>query len=259
MLKGKVSFAVFLGFFLFPSLSYGAHILEPLETEITSTPPRGQFFLQVLYGFLRTENGERVDEHFLPIEIEFGLGLKTQLNLEAETLIAEKENGHTEERGVEEVAIGIKHRFLDESDFIPEMAFEIEFAPVTELGDGQAVSGTLIFSKFIGRWFVVHANLGYGFERKEDGEKEFVNTVFYRAAVAFRAVPDRFFLIAELTSEHMFIEDGPTVDRVIVIPESILVPFERKPLAVKFGFPLGITDGSETPDFGVVGGVSVLF
>lgn len=241
-------------------VSYAAHTLEPLRTEITSTPPRGRFFLQLIYSFLRTENEEDVDEHLLPIEIEFGLGERTQLNLEAEVLIAEREGGKTEDRGIEEIAIGIKHRFFDQREFLPDMAFEIELAPVTELGDGQAVAGTLIFSKFLGRSFIAHANVGYEFEREEeDDEAEFVNTLFYNLALMFRAIPDRLFLVGELNAEHSFIEDGPTVDKIAFVPEFIAVPFEKTVFAVKIGVPIGITNGSSTPDIGVTVGISMLF
>jgi hypothetical protein len=140
------------------------------------------------------------------------------------------------------------------------MAFEIEVAPVTELGDGQAVAGTLIFSKFLGRWFIAHANAGYEFEREEeDDETEFINTLFYNLALMFRAIPDRLLLVTELNAEHSFIEDGPTIDKIVFVPEFIAVPFEKTAFALKFGVPIGITDGSSTPDFGVVGGISILF
>ncbi len=256
----KVTLALIILSMGLADISRAAHTLEPLGTEITSTPPRGRFFLQVIYSYLRTEAEEDVDEHLLPIEIEFGLSERTQLNLEAEVLIAEKENGKTEDRGLEEIAVGIKHRFFDERGFLPDMAFELELVPVAELGDAQAVSGTLIFSKFLGRFFLAHANIGYEFEREEeDDEEEFVNTLFYNLALVFRAIPDRLFLIGELNAEHSFVENGQTIDKIVFVPEFIAVPFEKVTLALKLGVPIGITNGSSTPDIGITGGISMLF
>ena len=258
--------------------SYAAHTLEPLGTEIGATPPRGRFFFQGVYTFLRTENEEKINEHLLPLEIEFGLSERTQLNLEGEVLIAEEEDGKVEERGIEEIAVGIKHRFFDETKTLPDMAFEIEFAPVIELGDGLAIGGTLMFSKFLGRWFVLHINTGYEFEReeekaehgeeaedemevaKEEGdETEITNVFFYNLALMLRVIPDKFLLLAELNAEHRFVEDGPTIDEVVVVPEFIAVPFEKPLLALKLGVPIGLTDSSSTPDIGISAGISWLF
>ncbi len=251
---------IILTLFIIAEASHAAHFLEPLNTEIAATPSRWRFFLQAIYTFFRKENEEKIDEHLLPIEIEFGLAEKTQLNLEAEVLIAERENGETEDKGIEEIAIGLKHRFLDEKGYLPDMAFEVEFTPVTELGDGQAVAGTLIFSKFLGRWFIAHVNLGYEFERvEEDDEIEFSHSPFYNLALMFRAIPDRLLLVGELNSKHSFVEDGPTIDELVFVPEFIAVPFTKPTFALKFGVPIGLTDGSSTPDFGIELGISMLF
>jgi len=72
---------IILTLLIIAEASHAAHFLEPLNTEIAATPPRWRFFLQAIYTFFRKENEEKIDEHLLPIEIEFGLAEKTQLIL----------------------------------------------------------------------------------------------------------------------------------------------------------------------------------
>src|SRR3990170_9094730 len=188
-----------LSLVVFSDLVFAAHILEPLGTEIAATPARGRMFGQAIYEYSREENGTTKNTHLLPLEFEIGVGERTQLNLEGEILLRQDETGNPErESGVEEIAIGVKHRFMDETRVLPDTAFEAEFAPAIGLkGNEHGVKGTLILSKNLHPRFVVHVNGAYelGTERELEVEcavtavsEEVVNhaTWFYNVAPMFR-------------------------------------------------------------------------
>lgn len=133
---------------IFSDQVFAAHILEPLGTEIAATTPRGRVFGQAIYDYSREENSTTKNTHLLPIEFEIGVGERSQLSLEGETLLRQEETGAARKSGVQEIGIGIKHRFWDETRLLPDAAFEAEFVPSIGLkGNEHGVKGTFIFSK----------------------------------------------------------------------------------------------------------------
>lgn len=245
---------------------FAAHILEPLGTEIAATPPRGRMFGQVQYEYSREENNATKTTHLLPVELEIGIGERTQLNLESEILLREKETGSPAESGVEEIGIGVKHRFLDETGALPDAAFEAEFSPSIGLnGNGHSVKGALIFSKNLHSRFVVHLNGAYEFETEREfdgttGTEEAVNHTAwsYNVAPMIRVIPDRLMALAELNGQTAAF--GDTV--LTLAPEVIGVIqtetfFVLQNLAFKLAVPFGLNGRS--PDIGVKFGISKLF
>lgn len=244
-----------------------AHILEPLGTEIASTTPRGRMFGQVMYEYAKIENGLTTRLHLLAVDFELGLGERTQLNLAGETLLREEESGAgTRESGIEEIAFGIKHRFLDESRIVPDAAFEAEFAPSIGLkGNETALTGGLILSKNLHPRLVLHLNGAYELatERELDvagGTDEVVNhsTWFYNLAPMIKVIPDKLMVLAEVNGRV----PGSGDAEWIVAPEVIGVIqtttfLTLQNVAFKLAVPFGLNDNS--PDIGVKVGVSTLF
>ena len=250
-----------------------AHILEPLGTEIASTAPRGRMFGQIVYDYSKFENGTTLKTHLLPVEFEAGIGERTQLNLEGVVVLRE-EVGTTREHGVDELAFGVKHRFVDEGRVAPDMAFEAEYVPSAGLtGNHKAVAATLILSKNVTPRFVLHLNGGYELEteRELEGTADLVTgevtiaeevhnqaSVFYNVAPIFKVIPDRLMLLAELNGHTH--ASGNT--ELVVAPEIIVVIqsetfFALQNVAFKFAVPFGLNDDS--PDIGIKFAISKLF
>lgn len=253
--------------------AFGAHILEPLNTEIAATSPRGRMFGQIGYDYAKFENGTTVKSHLMPVEFELGVGERTQLGMEGVVVLRE-EAGGTDESGVDELSFGVKHRFVDEGRTMPDLAFEAEYVPSAGLtGTGKAVAGTLILSKNLTPRFVVHVNGGYELETEREVEatadlvtgevtltEEPHNEATWRYSVApmFKAIPDKLMLLAEFAGRTQ--ASGDT--SMIIVPEVIAVfqsdtNFALQNVAFKFGVPFGLTD--ESPDFGMQFAISKLF
>lgn len=252
--------------FISRSEVFAAHILEPLGTEITATPPRGRMFGQIQYEYSREENDTTKTVQLLPVELEIGIGERTQLNLGGEILLREKATNSPKEGGVEEIGIGVKHRFLDETRALPDAAFEVEFSPSVGLnGNGHSVRGALIFSKNLHPRFVVHFNGAYEFETEReldwtDETEEVVNhtTWSYNVAPMIRVIPDRLMMLAELNGQATAFGDT----ELTLAPEVIGVIqtetfFTLQNLAFKLAVPFGLNGHS--PDIGVKFGISKLF
>ncbi len=251
---------------VFTDQLFAAHILEPLGSEIAATPPRGRMFGQVIYDYQRTENSTTINSHHLPVELEIGLGERTQLNLEGEILLRETMTGASPESGVEEIGIGVKHRFLDETELLPDAAFEVDFSPSIGLkGNEHGIKGELIFSKNLHPRFVVHLNGAYELVTGREldvtsGTDEVVNhaTWFYNVAPMFRAIPDRLMVLAELNGRTE--ASGNT--QLTIAPEVITVIqtetfFALQNLSIKLAVPFGLN--GDSPDIGVKIGLSKLF
>jgi hypothetical protein len=246
-------------FLLVSPAVHAAHLFEPLETEITQTAPEGKFF--GFTGYKYETNGET--EHELPIEIEYGLSERTQLNLEGEILILKKE-GDDEERGVKEIGFGLKHLLWGDPDphHAPSeslleglsLAAELEFAPVNRTsGDAQAFVFKLIASQVVTDKLVVHVNVGYELEsRTVNGTRDEFNTALWRVAPMWELIHDRLYAVGELVGERDFTRD---VTKISVIPELVVSPWPS--VSFKAGMSVGLND--ETADWGVRSGVSVLF
>jgi hypothetical protein len=279
-MQGKVigAAALIIGLSVFTHDAFGAHLLEPLNTEIAATTPRGRMFGQIVYDYFKFENGTTVKTHLLPVDFELGVGERTQLNLEGVIVLREDTAG-VNESGVDELAFGVKHRFFDESRVAPDMAFEAEYVPSAGLtGNGKAVAGTLILSKNVTPRFVLHVNGGYELETERETEVETAPvgsggedvvvgiteeahnqaTWFYNVAPMIKVIPDKLMVLAEFNGRTQ--ASGDTV--MIVVPEVIAVfqsdtNFMLQNVAFKFGVPFGLTD--ESPDFGLQFGISKLF
>ncbi len=246
--------------------AWAAHILEPLGTEITATPPRGRMFGQVNYEYTREENGTTKTTHLLPIEFEIGLGERTQLNLGGDILLREEITGSPKASGIEEIGVGVKHRFMDEARLLPDAAFEVDYSPSIGLkGNGHGIKSALILSKNLHPRFVVHLNVAYGLETEREIDvtsrtDEVVNhtTWSYNMAPMFRAIPDILMVLAELNGRTEV--SGNTV--LTLAPEVIVVIqtgtfFALQNMAIKLAVPFGLNGNS--PDIGVKFGLSMLF
>lgn len=244
--------------FLISDSAYAAHILEPLGTEIAATTPRGRMFGQVVYEYEGTKTGDDKNEHLLPVEFEIGMGERTQLNLEAEMLIEEDPPAPgDDEKGIKELAIGIKQRFMDETRLLPDAAFEAEYAPVVGLDRGEhAVKGLLILSKNLHPRFVLHVNGAYELETVDETENK--ETWFYNLAPVFRVIPDRLMVLAELNGKSQrFAKQEVTVAPEIIGVIQTETFFALQNLAFKLAVPIGLND--QSPDIGVKVGISKLF
>lgn len=261
--KGIFLIVLFL-LFLCTDLAYGAHILEPLGTETAATPPRGRMFGQLTYAV--TEPNDQASHNISAFSIEFeaGIGEKTQLNLEAETLL-NNESGDNQEKGVEEISFGLKQRFLDETEMAPDSAIEVEFVPSSGFDiDERSILATIILSKNITPEILVHLNLGY---RLKTGIKTAgPETIIDRDGIGiinvtpiFKAIPDKLMLMTEFNAK---IDPAEDTLEIVFSPEVIFVVqtatfFNMQNMAFKFAFPIGLTNDS--PDIGVQFGVSKLF
>ena len=239
-----------------------AHILEPLRTEISQTPPRGRTFGQIEYVYSDDdpEVGKDVTEHELAVEFEIGVGERTQLNLEAEILLEEEEEGSPEtENGIKGIAVGLKHRFQDETGVLPDAAFLTEFAPAAGLKGNEAeLKATLLLTKNFTNRFLIHLESGilYITERElevADGETEIhnANIFIYNIAPIVRIIPDRILAVVELNGVSDFKANSNDVS---IMPELILVV---KNHAFKLGVPIGISEDAK--DFGIRFAISKLF
>jgi hypothetical protein len=263
---------------VFAHEAFGAHIMEPLGTEIASTTPRGRMFGQIVYDYSTFENGTTIKTHVLPVEFELGVGERTQLNLEGVIALREDTAG-VHESGVDELAVGVKHRFLDEGRVAPDMAFEAEYVPSAGLtGNGKAVAGAVILSKNVTPRFVLHVNGGYELETEREVEVETAPvgsggvdvvvgiteeahnqaTWFYNVAPMIKVIPDKLMVLTEFNGRTS--ASGDTT--MVVVPEVIAVfqsdtNFALQNVAFKFGVPFGLNDDS--PDFGFKFGISKLF
>lgn len=267
-----------IGLSVFAHDAFGAHILEPLNTEIAATTPRGRMFAQLEYDYFKFEDGSTFKAHLLPVDFEIGVGERTQVNLEGVIVLREDDAG-VHESGVDELAFGVKQRFIDEGRTAPDMAFEAEYVPSAGLtGDHKAVAATLILSKNVTPKFVLHLNGGYELETARETEVETapvgsggVDVVvgiteeahneaiwFYNVAPMFKAIPDKLMLLAEFNGRTP--ASGDTT--LIVVPEVIAVLqsdtfLALQNVAFKLGVPFGLTDDS--PDVGFQFAVSKLF
>jgi len=242
------------GFFVVTDVLYAAHILEPLGTEIAATPPRGRLFGQIEYAYSNDDpdEGEEIEAHSLALEFEIGIGERTQLNLEGEILL-EESHGDEEESGIEEIAFGLKHRFMDETQTLPDAAFLIEFVPGVGLKDDESeIKGSILLTKNFTNQFLTHLELGYIYETEnEEEEIENANIFVYNIAPIYRYLPDQLLLIAELNGKSNFEED---IHQITIAPEAIYV---MNNMAFKLAIPIGVTDDAD--DIGVRFGISKLF
>ncbi len=258
--------------------AFGAHILEPLNTEIAATTPRGRMFAQVGYDYFKFENGTTFKAHLLPVDFEIGVGERTQLNLEG-VIVLREDNAGARESGVDELAFGVKHRFMEEGRAAPDMAFEAEYVPSAGLtGNHKAVAANLILSKNITPRFVLHLNGGYELETERETEVETAPVSsggadvvigieeeahneaiwFYNVAPMFKVIPDKLMVLAELNGRTP--ASGNTT--IVIVPEVIAVLqsdtfLALQNVAFKFGVPFGLNDDS--PDLGFQFAVSKLF
>lgn len=251
---GLVFWMVILGVALIPGLS-GAHFKEPLGTEIADTPVAGRLLGHLEYEYAEGDHGdEDFSTHALGLELEIGIGDRTQLNLEAEFALEDKE-GDNVERGIEEIAFGAKHRFHDETDRLPDLAFLLEFAPGAGISsDESEFKASILLTKNFSPAFLTHFELGYILETEngEHGEEEENTHLFiYNLAPMFQVIHDRLMLLMELNGESDFDDDDHAIS---LAPEVI---YEIRDTFIKIAIPIGLTD--DAPDIGFRFGLSRFF
>ena len=241
-----------------------AHLMEPLLTETAYTVPPGRLSAHIEYLFTTHKQTSETEttSHLLPVEFEMGVGYKTQFNIEATLILKEKTvPGGKEEKGIEEMSFGLKHRFIEETRMRPKTAFLVEFVPSTGLeGNTSELSGALVLSKTLKKRFSIHVEGGYLYETERENRvsgttvtTDVVNsgTMIYRVAPGFQVIPERLLLGVELTGEtHLrnYIND------LSIAPELILIVGKS---ALKLRILIGLSE--EANDIGVHFGLSRLF
>lgn len=248
------SYTVLTALILLPEPS-NAHFKEPLGTEIADTPLAGRFLAHLEYDYAEGDHdNEDFSAHSLGLELEIGIGDRSQLNLEAEFALEEKEGDHVE-RGIEEIAFGAKHRFYDETDRLPDLAFLLEFAPGAGLNRDEAeFKASILLTKNFTPAFLTHLELGYILETENgDHEETAENThlLIYNLAPMVQVIHDRLMILVELNGESNFDEDD---HEITLGPELI---YEMKDTFLKILVPIGLTDDS--PDIGIRVGLSRFF
>lgn len=257
-------------FFLSVNQSFGAHILEPLGTEIPATAPRYRTFGQIGHDFsrfrgvLKNKKGAKLEkkrvrsrESASEIEIEMGLGERTQFNLEWEILWEEKEAEKEEDElertrimGLEEFAFGIKHRFLDETYKLPDAGLILEYSPPVGLKDTHGISAVFLASKNITSRLFIPVNLGYGLEN--NGKS--AHSLIYNFAFMWRLLPDELIPLVEFNGRRNFTDLN---NKIVAVPEVVWVlPFVKN-VSLKFGVPIGLNNAS--PDWGIRFALAKLF
>lgn len=263
-MRRQACLTVLLFLFLFSGTVHGAHILEPLGTETAATPPRGRMFGQLVYSLLDPGNQGSRNRSAFSVEFEAGIGERTQLNLESESIMSAGDGGE-EGKGIEEISFGLKHRVIDETEDLPDIAFGVDFAPSSgfEISE-RSILATLIFSKNINPQILLHTNMGYGIKTgiSETGtganvHRDGIGVI--NITPIYKAIPDKLMLMTELNID---IDRGEKISEVTFSPEVIFVVqtatfLKMQNMAFKFAFPVGLT--GDSPDFGVRFGVSKLF
>ena len=249
-----LSYTILMALILLPGPS-SAHFKEPLGTEIADTPLAGRFLAHLEYDYAEGEHdNDDFSTRSLGLELEIGIGDRSQLNLEAEFALEEKEGDHVE-RGIEEIAFGAKHRFHDETDRLPDLAFLLEFAPGAGLNRDEAeFKASILLTKNFTPAFLAHLELGYILETENGEHEEAVeNThlLIYNLAPMVQVIHDRLMILVELNGESNFDEDD---HEITLAPELI---YELKDTFLKISVPIGLTD--EAPDIGIRVGLSRFF
>jgi hypothetical protein len=156
------------------------------------------------------------------------------------------------------VAFGLKHRFFDETNTLPDMALLAEYAEGVDLKDGvEEVKGSLLLTKHLAPRFLTHLELGYVLEKEveeeEDGAKITEKSRFfiYNLAPMVEVIHERLMALLELNGESSFDND---THRISLAPEVI---FEVKDTFLKLSVPIGLTD--ETDDIAIRFAISHLF
>lgn len=249
-----LSYTVLTALILLPEPS-SAHFKEPLGTEIADTPLAGHFLAHLEYDYAEGDHdNEDFSARSLGLELEVGIGDRSQLMLEGEFALEEKEGDHVE-RGIEEIAFGAKHRFHDETDRLPDMAFLLEFAPGAGLKRDEAeFKASLLLTKNFTPAFLTHLEMGYILETENGEHEEAVENThlfIYNLAPMFEVIHDRLMILIELNGESNFDEDD---HQISLTPELI---FEIKDTFLKIAVPIGLTD--EAPDIGFRVGLARYF
>lgn len=259
----KYLFTIFL-WLLLQGPAFSAHIDEPLNTEIPATPPRERVFIQLETSWERfKKEGVNLDQIAIPLSFEFGLSEKEQFNLELtssplERKLAEEDTSPlilTNKSAVSEISIGYKQRFLNETKRMPDMAFEIEFAPIAERGNAVEAKALLIMGKILSPKWRIYTNIGYKYE-KEKGEP-ITHTIVSNFTPVYTLVPEKLHLLLEVNKEISFHGSRGGRTKTQIVPEAIWVPWPSHRTALKFGIPIGITKNNL--EYGVQLAISRLF
>ncbi len=234
-----------------------AHLKEPLGTEIADTPLPGRTLTHSEYNYSEGKHhNEDTCFHGLALEFEVGVTHRTQICLEAETALKEQE-GDKIHRGAEELCFGVKHRFFDETNILPDMALLAEYGEGVDLKDGvQEFKGSLLLTKHFVPRFLTHLELGYILEKEKEEEDGATIThesrfFIYNLAPMVEVIHERLMALVELNGESSFDND---THRISLAPQVI---FEVKDTFLKLSLPIGLTD--ETDDIAVRFGISHLF
>jgi hypothetical protein len=245
---------------------FAAHILEPLGLEIAATPPRGRMFGEIAYSTTRKdlfdhEKTTETTKKSLALEFEIGVGEKTQINLEAEIIIAQEHGDEPMEKGIEEIAVGLKHRFWDETEKSPDAAFLMEFAPAAGLlGNESEVKTSLLLTKHFSPRFLIHTETGYLHETEreiavEAGKAsvhlENAGFFIYQVAPVYQVIPDRLLVLATLSGK----ENLKDHDNAMTLAPGMIWVMGNT--ALKLSILLGLSEAAT--DDGVAFAISRLF
>ncbi|MGR3178106.1 MAG: hypothetical protein ACUZ8E_08630 [Candidatus Anammoxibacter sp.] len=242
-----ISIIISVLFITASSTSFAGHFLEPMQTEIALTPPRGNLFTSVQYNYKRFSHTTKQSN--LTTELEYGLSERAQLNFETEFLLNDQTpNGESDERGIEEISFGLKYRFQDETELIPASAFEFEFTPSGGISDEESeFLAMLIFSKYLTPNILTHLNIGtkISTEKEEDdnGNHPTTTDMIINFSAMYKLSSERLLFGAEINGKQNF---QNSVFEIVVAPEVI---FTAKGLSFKLSTPFGITD--DATDFGL--------
>lgn len=148
-----------------PSLAFlvaTAQAGQPLETETTSLPHRGEFIAEAGYEWQTSNAGT---ESAVPLAFEYGLSDRFELLVEPIPLASIRDRGAPAQRGFGDVEATVVSLLASQRSWRPAIALATEVKIPTarkpRVGSGKAdYTITVVASRRLGRWSA-HANGGY--------------------------------------------------------------------------------------------------
>lgn len=249
---------------------WASHFLEPIGTKIPRIAPQGRFFLQSGVTLVRSDASATVKDNDIstPIVLEYGLDPKSQISFEANLLFQDDVTGVNvpANKGPDEIAFGFRHLLIGEPEATESeehehghahheskyrcdclsgapLAFEIEFAPSTDMTRGAEVKLMLLYARNVYESHHLFLNAGIEFEGHvhANGTHGYHTHVLYNAAYLVPLNRELLHAALELNGK---VAPGSTGDRVewILRPQLIWYLPEYS-LALKAGPAFGVSHG----------------